>query len=548
LTNRSRRDAFKTLLAGAAALPVVPGLAQGATGKAAAAPANCTPVTPRWGRGIEGQRKADLGDGTYLNPIVAGDHPDPTVLKDGKDYYMTFSSFFSYPGIVIWHSTDLVNWAPVGPALTKPLGTIWAVDLCKHDGRYFIYIPAAPDGNTWSIYAIWADHIEGPWSDPVDLHIQGCIDPGHIVGEDGKRYLFVNGVRRIRLTDDGLATDGPVEPAYQPWRYPNDWVVENFAPEGPKLLRHGAWFYLITAVGGTAGPATGHMVIAARSRSIHGPWEHCPHNPLVRTTSTGEPWWSRGHASLVEGPGGDWWMIYHGYENGYRTLGRQTLLEPMEWTADGWFRATGGDLSRPLPKPRGGQAGPAGQALSDDFSKPRFGVQWSFHDPKPDEMTRVRFVGNAGLDIAGRGTSPLDSSPLTCGVGDRSYEAEITLDLVGAAEGGLLLFYNNKAFVGLGFTPAGIKTFQYAEDQAWNRIAHAGRSVRLRLTNNENVVTYHYSFDGGKTWMQHGTRMEVSGIHHNVFGGFLSLKIGIYATGSGSVRMRDFRYRALTAA
>jgi xylan 1,4-beta-xylosidase len=537
VTNPSRRNAFKTLLAGAGAASLPLALP-------AQAAAACTPTAPRWGRGIEGQRKADRGDGTYVNPIIAGDHPDPTILKDGKDYYMTFSSFFSYPGIVIWHSTDLVNWAPVGPALKKPLGTIWALDLCKHNGRYFIYIPAAPDGNAWSIYAIWADRIEGPWSDPVDLKISGCIDPGHVVGEDGKRYLFVNGIRRIRLTDDGLATDGAVEPAYQPWRYPEDWVTENFAPEGPKLLRHGEYFYLITAVGGTAGPVTGHMVIAARSKSIHGPWEHCPHNPLVRTTGTAEPWWSRGHASLVEGPAGDWWMIYHGYENGFRTLGRQTLLEPMEWTADGWFRAKGGDLSKPLPKPRGGKAGPNGFALSDDFSKDRFGVQWSFHDPAPDEMTRVRFAGG-GLEIRGKGATPADSTPLTCGVGDRSYEAEITLDLVGPAEGGLLLYYNPKAFVGLGFTPDTIKNYQYAEEQTWARRPHAISSVRVRLTNDANVITFRYSFDDGKTWTLHGTRMEVSGMHHNVFGGFLSLKVGVYAAGAGTVRLRDFRYHAL---
>jgi xylan 1,4-beta-xylosidase len=538
MTSSSRRNAFKTLLAGAgaASLPIaLP--AQAAASRVA---------HPGWGRGVEGQRKADRGDGTYVNPIIAGDHPDPTILKDGKDYYMTFSSFFSYPGIVIWHSTDLVNWAPVGPALKKPLGTIWALDLCKHDGRYFIYIPAAPDGNAWSIYAIWADRIEGPWSDPVDLNIAGCIDPGHVVGEDGKRYLFVNGIRRIRLTDDGLATDGTVEPAYQPWRYPEDWVTENFAPEGPKLLRHGAYFYLITAVGGTAGPVTGHMVIAARSKSIHGPWEHCPHNPLVRTTASTEPWWSRGHASLVEGPGGDWWMVYHGYENGYRTLGRQTLLEPMEWTADGWFRARGGDLSKPIAKPRGGKAGPNGFALSDDFSKDRFGVQWSFHDPAPDEMTRVRFA-NGGLEIRGKGSMPADSTPLTCGVGDRSYEAEITLDLVGPAEGGLLLYYNPKAFVGLGFTPDTVKTYQYAEEQTWARRPQAVSSVRVRVTNDANVVTFRYSLDGGTTWTLHGTRMEVSGIHHNVFGGFLSLKVGVYAAGTGTVRLRDFRYRALSA-
>ncbi|WP_229491749.1 family 43 glycosylhydrolase [Massilia sp. HP4] len=106
---------------------------------------------------------------------------------------------------------------------------------------------------------------------------------------------------------------------------------------------------VLSGDGGRRHRRPGHrLVIAARSTSIHGPWEHCPHNPLVRSLSTAEPWWSRGHATLVEGPAGAWWMIYQGDENGYRTLGRQTLLEPVEWTDDGWFRALGGDLSRPL--------------------------------------------------------------------------------------------------------------------------------------------------------------------------------------------------------
>jgi xylan 1,4-beta-xylosidase len=531
----SRRNAVKTLLA-SAGLPLVPVTAQAAQGPCA--------IAPHWRRGIEDQRQADQGDGTFRNPIIAGDHPDPTVLKDGKDYYLTYSSFYSYPGLVIWHSTDLVNWRPIAPALYKSLGTVWAVDLCKHGDRYYIYIPAAPDGKPWSIYVIWADRIEGPWSDPIDLHIADCIDPGHIVGEDGKRYLFVNGIRKIRLTDDGLATDGPLEKAYQPWRYPDDWVVENFAPEGPKLLRRGQWFYLVTAVGGTAGPVTGHMVIAARSTSIHGPWEHCPHNPLVRSLSTDEPWWSRGHATLIEGPAGDWWMIYHGYENGYRTLGRQTLLEPMEWTSDGWFRALGGDLSSPLPKPKGGARGPAGFALSDDFSTNRFGVQWTFHDPAADEMTRARY-GVKRLQIAGRGTSPVDSRPLTCTAGDRAYEVEVTMTLNGKGEGGLLLFYSPKAFVGIGFSPDDVKTFQYAEEQPWARNRRPTSRVIIRMTNDDHVVTFRYSHDDGKTWSLHGTRMEVSGIHHNVFGGFLSLKVGLYSAGQGSATFSDFRYRAL---
>lgn len=523
---------------------VVQAMLAGATAPALGAPQSKAAASkPVAGRGANGQRIADLGDGTFLNPIVAGDHPDPTILKDGDVYYMTFSSFYSYPALVIWRSTDLINWAPVAPALHQPLGAIWAVDLVKHDGRYFLYIPADPKGEGWSIFVIWADDIAGPWSAPIDLGIRGCIDPGHVVGEDGKRYLFTNGIRKVRLRDDGLATDGAVEPAYDPWRYPSDWVVENFAPEGPKLLRRDGWFYIVTAVGGTAGPPTSHMVITARSRSVHGPWENCPHNPIVRTQSAGEPWWSRGHATLVEGPAGDWWMVYHGYENGFRTLGRQTLLEPIEWTADGWFRALGGDLSRPMPKPRGGRPSASVPALSDDFSTPRMGSQWSFHQPAADEATRARYEAG-GLVITGRGTSPIDSAPLTCIVGDRSYEAEVSFDLVGDAEAGLLLFYNHKAFVGLGFTPTTLKVFEYSEELAWARKPLATRTLRLRLHNDENVLTFHHSADEGRAWTRLDTRMEVSGLHHNVFGGFLSLRIGLYAAGAGQVRLRDFRYRA----
>lgn len=534
-----RRGFIKRGLATALLGPAMASLAKGA--EQPAVPSRDEPR--KWRQGPEGQRQADLGDGTFLNPILSGDHPDPTILKDGGDYYMTFSSFNSFPGIVIWHSRDLVNWRPVGPALRKNIGTVWALDLCKHGNRYYIYIPGLPPGKGWSIFVIHADRIEGPWSDPIDLRVEGCIDPGHAVGEDGKRYLFVNGIRKIRLTDDGLATDGKLEPAYDPWHYPEDWVTENFAPEGPKLLRRGPWFYLITAVGGTAGPVTGHMVIAARSRSIHGPWEHCPHNPLVRTLSAGEPWWSRGHATLVEGPGGDWWMVYHGYENGFRTLGRQTLLEPIEWTDDGWFRAMGGELGRPLPMPKGGTAVPHGLALSDDFSGNKFGMQWTFHDPGPAEMDRVSY-GDHSLELKGAGSSLANSSPLTCLAADRAYRVEITMELIDTVEGVFLLYYNPKAFVGIGFTGEKARTYQQATTEDWADVPLSGRRIRARITNDRHVITYHYSLDDGTTWRRHPTRMEVSGINHNVFGGFLSLRIGICALGAGRIRLSQFTYQA----
>jgi len=531
----SRREALKT-----AVLVAVSAQIFGEPVNGSAEPLAGAAVKPAVG--LEGQRRADLGNGTFLNPIVAGDHPDPTVLKDGDDYYMTFSSFFSYPGVILWHSRDLVNWVPIGPALTKPIGTVWAMDLVKHAGRYFIYIPSDP-GSGQSIFVIHADNIRGPWSDPVDLKVQGCIDPGHAVGEDGKRYLFFNGIRRIGLTDDGLATVGALEQVYNPWRYPDDWVVEMFAAEGPKIFRRGDWFYLVAAVGGTSGPPTSHMVIAARSRSIHGPWQDCPFNPIVHTASADEPWWSRGHATLVEGPGGGWWMIYHGYENGFRTLGRQPLLEPVEWTPEGWFRAMGGTLSQPMAKPVKGPPGPSGFALSDDFSANKFGVQWSFFNPGPDEMRRARYDTGA-LVISGKGAALADSSPLTFLVGDRSYEAEITLGIGTGAQAGICLFYSERMFCGIGFSPTQMFTYNYGQEHGWMRQDMATREVRLRVTNHANIVTFYYSRDGA-AWVKHPWQMEVSGYHHNVFGGFLSLKFGVYCIGKGEVRLRDFVYRGV---
>lgn len=113
--------------------------------------------------------------------ILAGDRPDPTVLKDGDDYYLTYSSFEAAPGLPLWHSRDLVRWEQVGFALPDPPATVFASDLIKHGDRYFLYIPFIPApwapefGDQARIAVIWADAITGPWSDPVDLDITGQL-------------------------------------------------------------------------------------------------------------------------------------------------------------------------------------------------------------------------------------------------------------------------------------------------------------------------------------------------------------------------------------
>ena len=496
----------------------------------------------KWRRGIENQRRADNGDGTFLNPILSGDHPDPTILRDGDRWLMTFSSFESYPGLVIWQSRDLVNWTPLTAALKTNIGSVWAPELAKHNGRYFLYIPARfPEKR--SIYVIHAEHPEGPWSEPIDLNLPRHIDPGHAVGEDGSRWLFLSGGDRIRLSDDGLSTVGDVEHVYDPWRYPEEWVVEGFAPEGPKILRRGEWFYLITAVGGTAGPPTGHMVIVARSRSIHGPWQHDPENPIVRTWSSREKWWSRGHATVFEGPNGGWWMVYHGYENGFWTLGRQCLLDPVDWTKDGWFRAQGGDLSKPLAKPINIPNADHGMALSDDFTSDRLGLLWAFHAPSPTEAARLTRASN-GLTLRASGSSPTDSRPLTFINGDLAYEIEADIELGEGAEAGLLLFYSPKLYCGLGFSNAGLVMHRVATQRRNAPPADFGKRLQIKLQNDRHIVTC-WTRTSGQRWTQYGVRFETSGYNHNTAWDFLSLRPALYCSGQGSALIRSTTYRAL---
>lgn len=504
----------------------------------------------RWAKGFEGQRKGDLGNGTFLNPIFAGDHPDPSLLRDGDDYYLTFSSFDAYPGITIWHSRDLVNWRPITAALTHPIGSVWAPDLVKHGDRFYCYIPART-AHKRSIYVITADHIEGPWSAPVDLNLPAHIDPAHVADEKGRRWLFLSGGDRVRLSADGMATVGDVEHSYDPWRYPEEWVVETFAPEGPKIVKRGGWWYMTTAVGGTAGPPTGHMVIMARSRSLAGPWENCPRNPLIRTQSAREKWWSRGHATLFEGPGGKWWLMYHGYENGYWTLGRQTLLEPVEWADDGWLVPQGGDLSTPIAKPV--DLGPQshGMPLSDDFSSDRMGTLWAFYDPASDEAKRISRHGGT-LHLQAKGKTPSDCSPLCCLAGDQAYQVTVDIDIDRGAEGGILLYYNRRLYAGLGINGDGLMMHRYGLQRPRGAIPgqrensmRATSQLAIRLTNDHNILTIHTSNDGRKSWRKFDVQIEVSGYHHNVAYDFLSLRPAIYATGEGEVRFRNFTYEAL---
>lgn len=478
-------------------------------------------------------QKDSLAEGYYSNPILAGDYPDPSVFRDGDDYYMTHSSFEYYPGLLIWHSTDLVNWTSIGHALRKNVGSVWAPEFLKHKDTFYIYFPAS--GQNW---VITAPSPEGPWSEPVRLDVSH-IDPGHVVGRDEKRYLHFSGGHVAELSDDGLSIVGEPFHSYSGWEIPDEMDVACFCLESPKLFFKDDMYYLTSAQGGTVGPATAHMVVSARSPNISGPWENSPHNPIVHTYSKDETWHAKGHGTVLDDATGNWWIIYHGYKNGYYTLGRQPLMEPIEWTDNGWFVVPEDvKTDQPIPK-RGLSTQHKPVSLSDDFQSEKLGLQWSFY--KSYEPSRVH-VGDGQLRLEAKGNDPGDSSPLTFVPRNESYELTIKYELKGDATGGLVLFYNENMYAGL--VTDGDDFIIYRRGQSMNHGTNPlGRSGYLKIRNEEHVLTFHYSKDG-KDWEKIQRSFSTEAYNHTAFGSFVSLRTGIVSMGDGTVIIQDFTYSA----
>jgi xylan 1,4-beta-xylosidase len=477
---------------------------------------------------------SESGVGYYQNPIFAGDYPDPSILRDGDNYYIVHSSFEYYPGLLIWKSKDLINWIPVTNALHKYVGSVWAPDLVKYKNKFYIYFPANSTN-----YVVTADSINGPWSDPIDLKM-GNIDPGHFIDNNGMLYLYFSSGGYVPLSDDGLSVAGEYKQSYNGWPVPRDWTIECFCLEGPKLAKHGDYFYLTVAEGGTAGPATSHMIISARSTSPFGPWENSPYNPIIRTKSSDEKWWSKGHGTLFEDEKGNWWIVFHGYEKGFYNMGRQTLLQPVEWTKDGWLKTpdeikTEGPIKRPFYIVKN-----TAFSLNDDFGGKSLKPQWKFFGEY--DTSRFYLFDNS-LIVKAKGHSVGDCSPLLCIPSDHSYTTEIELIIEGNATGGLVLFYNNTFNSGIladnENVIANLRGWQFPTEKKVIK-----NHVFLRLRNIDNTVDMFYSVDGTK-WNKIENSLEVSGMHHNVLSGFLSLRIGLCSIGDGKVKFKNFKYKSI---
>ena len=471
----------------------------------------------------------------FQNPLFAGDYADPSILRVGEDFYFTHNFYRYAPGLVVWHSRDLVNWTPISYVLNDSHdtpGEVWSPDFVYHEGRYFIYFPMG------GIFVVHAAHPSGPWSAPIDLKLPD-IDPGHVVGPDGKRYLYTAGGHVIGLSPDGLSTVGEKTKVYDGWQFPKEWKTEGFWLESPKLTRRGDFYYLICAEGGTAGPPTSHMSVVARSTSPLGPWENSPHNPLIHTYSADEAWWSVGHGTLVSTPDDRWYFVYHGYRNGLQTLGRQVLMEPIEWTPDGWPLAPlGARRGEPMPAPMGVAQRPM-IPLSDDFRASTLQETWGAWDEA--DMSRFQ-VGQGALTVRAKADSPGHSSPLTVRARDASYEVQITAAPQPGCGAALGLFYNPDNWLFAELKNGQLRVYG-ARQTLWS-VAWEGPMAHLKIVNRLNRVEFLAS-KNGRDWQNIVTDFDASDFNTKTLGGYECLRPALAASGSGEARFTNFRYSTL---
>ena len=351
------------------------------------------------------------------NPILPGFNPDPSILRVGDDYYIATSTFEWFPGVQIHHSRDLVHWRLLTRPLTRPsqlnmLGDpdscgIWAPCLTHADGLFWlIYTDVKRYGRTtvggasgaslrdFPNYLVTSPRIDGEWSDPIYLNSSG-FDPSLFHDDDGRKYL-VNMLWDHRPGNNRFA--GIVLQEYSVKERKligKRELIFKGTPlgltEGPHLYKRNGWYYLLTAEGGTS---WAHTVTLARSRKIAGPYELHPDTHVLSARNRPDCELQRsGHADLVETQNGETYMVYlcgRPLRNrGRCTLGRETAIQKMVWSDDGWLRTLDGQgvptIETPAPQLPVHKF-PAAPAR-EDFNGPQLPIdfQW-LRTPWPEEL------------------------------------------------------------------------------------------------------------------------------------------------------------------
>lgn len=407
----------------------------------------------------------------YRNPVIPGFYPDPSVCRAGEDFYLCNSSFEFFPGVPLYHSRDLVHWEQQGYVLTRdsqlPLsgcgtsGGVFAPTIREHNGRFYMITTnvghMSASHKPLQNFIVYTDDIHGEWSEPVLLDHVG-IDPSLFWDDDGSCYYVgthfdetgVQSIGQFQLNPD---TGERLSETRSIWT-----GTGGKCPEGPHMYRIHGKYYLMIAEGGTE---YGHMETIARSDHVWGPFESCPHNPILTHrnlmpsfAAMADPAYvdlqGLGHGDLVEDGSGRWWMVFHGVRptrSQLHHIGRETMLAPVEWV-DGWPVVNGGQpISAVMDLPNRGQEGLVPQdsfQVEADFSKlSELPPAWAYL--RNPHRENYRLDGALTL-LAGEDVLDGMGSPTFMGVRQRQFQAlaETVLDVEEGAEAGLTVFHTNE--------------------------------------------------------------------------------------------------------
>jgi alpha-N-arabinofuranosidase len=341
----------------------------------------------------------------YTNPVISGFYPDPSICRVDDDYYLVTSTFEYFPGVPIFHSKDLVNWRQIGHVLTSadqlPLanagssGGIYAPTLRHHDGWFYMTTTNVSGGGNFYVRSRAA---EGPWSDPIFVAQDG-IDPSLLFDEDGRIYFQTacNGDKGegIYQCEIDISTGHKLTESQFIWS-----GTGGAAPEAPHLYRINDFYYLMIAEGGTE---YGHMETIARSTNPYGPFDPCPHNPILSNRSMKSSIHATGHADLVQAQDGSWWVVCLGIRPAAypmrHHLGRETFLAPVTWTSDGWpIIGHDGHIEPIMTGPQLPEVHWPRRAIRDDFDVSTLGLDWIFlRNPAPGSWSLTEYPGHLVL-------------------------------------------------------------------------------------------------------------------------------------------------------
>ncbi|MGH7951503.1 MAG: family 43 glycosylhydrolase, partial [Limisphaerales bacterium] len=468
---------------------------------------------------------------------------------------------------------------------------VWAPSLSFADGQFWlIYTNVRTCGmgrpfKDLKIFLTTAPEIPGPWSEPIELNSIG-FDPSLFHDDDGRKWL-VNLEWDFRKGKNHFAGIVIQEYDFRKCKLiePMTKILEkkNVLCEGPNLYKHNGWYYLMLAEGGTG---WNHGIAMARAKTISGPYELDPQSSVLTSCDDATlPLQKAGHGELVETSAGEWYLAHlasHPLKTGAEknllspdkstsaeahvgdrcVLGRETCLQKVEWTSDGWLRISGGGhhpkISWPAPKNLLEKKWPAISAR-DDFNAPALDVQWSSLRVPVDESWLSLRERPGWLRLRGRDSlhSLFDQSLVARRVQHFQFTAETCLEFLPGnfmQSAGLICYYDTRThfylrvthdeargkILGIALTDNG----NYDELSESEIAISEWKQIFLRATIDFQKLQFSASPDG-QSWQNIGPILDVSKLSDDYGAGlhFTVAFVGICAQDLNGAKLHaDFDY------